>query len=129
MNESELLYRVIGLAMAIHRDLGPDHQEIVYHRAMLDALRQDGMIATDRPTLTVQRASKVVGEYQPDTVARKDGLVLILEYKAEGKLRETAVRQVRAYLSAYRERAIGLLINFGGPSLTWRQVRSKSPNF
>jgi GxxExxY protein len=124
MNESELLYEVVGLAMAIQRDLGPDHAEIVYHRAMLDALGNDGITVADRPSLPIHRAGKLLVEYQPDTIARKDGLILILEYKAKPRLSEAALRQVRAYLSVYPEPAVGLLIAFGGPSLTWRQVRA-----
>ena len=122
MNESEFLYQVVGLAMAIQRDLGPDHAEIVYHRAMLDALGNDGITVADRPSLPVRRAGKLLVEYQPDTIARKDGL--ILEYKAKARLHDAALRQVRAYLSVYPEPAVGLLIAFGGPSLTWRQVRA-----
>ena len=124
MNESEFLYQVVGLAMAIQRELGPDHAEIVYHRAMLDALGKDGITVADRPCLPVRRAGKTLGEYQPDTIAKKDDLTLILEYKAESRLRQAALRQVRAYLSVYPEPAVGLLIAFGGPSLTWRQVRA-----
>jgi GxxExxY protein len=124
VNESEFLYQVVGLAMAVHRDLGPDHAEIVYHRAMLDALGNDGITVADRPSLPIRRAGNLLAEYQPDTVVRKNGLTLILEYKAKSRLSEAALRQVRAYLSAYPEPAVGLLINFGGPSLTWRQVRA-----
>jgi GxxExxY protein len=128
VNEGEFLYQVVGLAMAIHGDLGPDHAEIVYHRAMLDALGKDGISVADRPSLPVRRSGKLLVEYQPDTIARKDGLTLILEYKAETRLHNAALRQVRAYLSAYAEPAVGLLINFGGPSLAWRQVRASRLN-
>jgi hypothetical protein len=67
--------------------------------------------------LPVRRAGKTLGEYQPDTIAKKDDLTLILEYKAESRLRQAALRQVRAYLSAYPEPTVSLLIAFGGPSL------------
>ncbi len=125
MNKSKFLYQIIGLAMAVHCDLGPDHAEIVYHRAMLDAMSADGMAASDRPTITVKRGGKVLAEYQPDSIVRQGDQALILEYKAEPRLSEAALRQVRAYLSVYHEPAVGLVINFGGPSLAWRQVRAR----
>jgi Holliday junction resolvase len=44
--------------------------------------------------LPVRRAGKTLGEYQPDTIAKKDDLTLILEYKAESRLHQAALRQV-----------------------------------
>jgi hypothetical protein len=32
---SELTYQIIGLAMALHNEIGPGHRESVYHNGMV----------------------------------------------------------------------------------------------
>jgi len=38
-----LTYKIIGLAMAIHNELGPGFPEEIYHRAMIVGLTADGV--------------------------------------------------------------------------------------
>lgn len=118
-----LLHRIIGLAMEVHNALGPHHAEIVYHRAMVATLAAAGLRLRDRPTLTVCFRGRMVAALVPDCIARDGEETVIVDFKADGRLTEADVRQMLGYLSAYRGAAVGLLLNFGSPRLTWRRVR------
>ena len=61
---------------------------------MPEAPGKDEITVANRPCLPVRQAGKTLGEYQPDTIAKKDDLTLILEYKVESRLHQAALRQV-----------------------------------
>jgi len=44
-----LTYQVIGLAMAVHNDLGPGHREATYHNAMTQRFADVGLAAEREP--------------------------------------------------------------------------------
>ena len=44
-----LTYQVIGLAMAVHNDLGPGHREATYHNAMAQRFADVGLPAEREP--------------------------------------------------------------------------------
>ena len=48
-----LTYKVIGLAMAVHNDLGPGHREETYHNAMTQRFADAGLAAEREPTLPI----------------------------------------------------------------------------
>jgi GxxExxY protein len=117
----DLTYRVIGCAMALHRQLGPGLSEINYQRGMEDQLTAAGIMFTAQQVLEVytngpRRA--FVGYYIPDFLIERR---LVLEIKALGGLSNDHLAQTICYLAA-TGCAVGLLINFGKRSLDWRRV-------
>jgi hypothetical protein len=48
-----LTYQVIGLAMAVHNDLGPGHREATYHNAMTQRFVDAGLAAEREPELPI----------------------------------------------------------------------------
>ena len=48
-----LTYKVIGLAMAVHSDLGPGHREQTYHNAMTQRFVDAGLPAETEPELPI----------------------------------------------------------------------------
>ena len=48
-----LTYTVIGLAMAVHSDLGPGHGEQTYHNAMTQRFVDAGLPAETEPELPI----------------------------------------------------------------------------
>ena len=75
-----LTYQVVGLAMAVHNDLGPGHREETYHNAMTQRFADAGLPAEREPRLPIfDENGNVVNYYEPDhRVAQR----LLVEYKA-----------------------------------------------
>ena len=48
-----LTYTIIGLAMAVHSDLGPGHREETYHNAMTQRFADAGLPAEREPELPI----------------------------------------------------------------------------
>ena len=120
---NNLTYDVIGAAMEVHRRLGPWHPERVYQRALKAALERKGLRVLVEPKVALlDENGAALAVYRPDLVVRRDGLAVLVELKAEPALTEAHLRQVKAYLSAWRGRASGLLLNFGEPRLSWKKV-------
>jgi GxxExxY protein len=120
---ASLAHLVIGAAMQVQNTLGSHHAEVVYHRAMIEVLTAKGLQVADRPTLVVRLNNKPLAEYIPDSIVHCQEQTLILEYKADGRISLADIRQVQAYLSACNGPASGLILNFGGPRLTWQKVQ------
>ena len=115
----ELTEEIIGLAMKIHRTLGPGFLESVYHKALALELRRSGLSVESEKNLKVFYAGECVGDFCADLLV--DGR-LILELKAVLAL--TAAHEVQTvnYLVA-TQLDDALLINFGAPSLQFKRKR------
>lgn len=115
-----LTYQVIGLAMAVHNDLGPGHREATYHNAMTQRFVDAGLVAEREPELPiVDEDGNVVNFYVPDHRVEQ---TLLLEYKAHHHpLTDDEVAQCIDYLAA-SDCNVVLLFNFGKPRLEWRRV-------
>ena len=123
MRGNDLTYAIIGAAMEVHRRLGPWHPERVYQRALFSVLTGQGLTVLSQPRVTLTWDGTVLAVYRPDLVVRREGETVLVEIKAEPSITEAHLKQVRAYLAAWRGPARGLVLNFGQPRLAWKQVR------
>jgi GxxExxY protein len=117
----ELTYKVIGCAMAAHRQLGPGYREDTYQRDLEARLAESGLEYEAQRWLGVydhQQAGALLGYYIPDFIIA--GRV-ILEIKALRSTDNSHVAQVIGYL-AVTGCPLGLLINFGARSLQYRRI-------
>ena len=64
--ESELTRKIIGIAMKIHREIGPGFQERIYHRAMIVALKKEGLVVESEKQFDVKFQNIWVGAFQLD---------------------------------------------------------------
>ncbi|MCX8091568.1 MAG: GxxExxY protein [Verrucomicrobiae bacterium] len=109
--------RVIGLAMKVHRALGPGFLESVYQKALPYELARAGLkVESDRP-IQVRYDGVLAGDFKADLLVNDD---LILELKAVSRLAVEHEVQLVNYLTA-TGKDIGLLINFGGRSLEFKK--------
>lgn len=121
--DDPLTFAVIGAAQKVHRTLGPGFTEATYKRAMAVEL------VARRIPFDVEREFEVFyegvpcGIYRADTVA---GGRLVLEYKAVDDFCRNDFVQTKSYLRA-SGLPIGLLINFGTPSLQVRRFQNPNP--
>jgi len=115
-----LTYQVVGLAMAVHNDLGPGHREETYHNAMTQRFADAGLPAEREPQLPIlDENGNQVNFYQPDhRVSQR----LLVEYKAHFyPLTNDEVAQCIDYFAASDCEVI-LLFNFGRPRLEWKRL-------
>jgi GxxExxY protein len=121
---SDLLYKeecfkLVGLGMEIHRELGKGHDEVIYKDALV--------VELDRANISFARERKYEISYKGVILPHHyfaDFIVwnkIAFEAKAVEKLTDSHVKQVLNYLAAAKLR-LGLLVNFGGDSLEWKRV-------
>ncbi|MDW8215769.1 MAG: GxxExxY protein [Roseiflexaceae bacterium] len=117
---SGLTYRIIGIAMEVHNDLGPGHRESAYHNAMTQRFIEANLAVEYEPELPVfDEHGNQVHFYAPDH--RVEHCVLI-EYKAHTHpLTSDEIAQCIDYLAASDHKLV-LLFNFGRSRLEWRRI-------
>ncbi|MGI8432140.1 MAG: GxxExxY protein [Chthoniobacterales bacterium] len=117
--------KVIGLAMKVHRTLGPGFLESVYLNAFAYELRRAGFAVEIAQHIKVRYEDVIVGDFVADLVIDDH---LICELKATTGLTKADEVQLVNYLVATK-RDYGLLFNFGTTSLQFkRKYRLTSPH-
>jgi len=120
----ELLYKeetfkIIGLCMEVHRELGKGHDEVIYKDSLEIEFSRNGIaFAREKEYKIIYKGVVLPHRYFADFVVEDK---ILLEAKALEKLTDSHVRQVLNYLAASKLK-LGLLVNFGSDSLEWRRV-------
>lgn len=110
-----LTQQVIGLAIEVHRHLGPGLLESVYDQCLTLELRRAGIDFARQVALPVlYKDEQIDNGFKADIIVAQ---TLILEIKSVATILPVHEMQLRTYLrlSALR---IGLLLNFNAPRLT-----------
>jgi len=115
--EYDLAGQVIGLAMKIHRTLGPGFLEEVYRRALVVELDREGIAYEVEHPLSVYYENMVVGNYRADFFIEGS---LMIQIKAVQTLVMAHEIQLVNYLTAVRQDS-GLLLNFGSEELEFKR--------
>ena len=108
---NKLTEKIIGIAIEVHRELGPGLLESVYQRCLAIALREDGLrVEEEKPVPICFRGHQIT-----DVGYRLDMLVedvIILELKSVEHVNNAHKKQVLTYLklTGYK---LGYLLNFG----------------
>jgi GxxExxY protein len=108
---------VIGLAMKVHRTLGPGFLESVYLNALAYELRRAGFSVEIAEHIKVRYENVIVGDFIADLVINDH---LICELKATSGLTKADEVQLVNYLVA-TNRDYGLLFNFGTLGLQFKR--------
>lgn len=107
---NELTEKIIGIAIEVHKELGPGLLEKVYQRCLKIALEEKGFkVDSEVPVEVIFHGKKVA-----DEALRIDLLVenqIVLELKSVSKLTELYQKQLGTYLKL-ANKPCGLLINF-----------------
>lgn len=112
-------FKIVGLCMGVHRELGKGHDEIIYKDALQYALGINQILFAREKEYRVQYKTIVLGhKYYADFVVFDK---ILLEAKAIDYLTEAHVKQVLNYLAASKLK-LGLLVNFGEDSLVYKRV-------
>ncbi len=104
-----LTNRVIGLAIGVHRELGPGLLESAYEECLCFELKQSGIdFSRQMPLAIVYKGIQLDCGYRLDIVVQKD---LILEIKSVDQLMPIHDAQLLTYLKLSGHK-VGLLMNF-----------------
>lgn len=107
---NELTEKIIGVAIKVHKELGPGLLEKVYQRCLKIALEEEGLhVDSEVPVEVIFHGKKVAVE-----ALRIDLLVeneIVLELKSASKLTDLYQKQLGTYLKLAKK-PCGLLINF-----------------
>lgn len=118
---SELTGLIIGCAMEVHRQLGNGFQEVIYQRALEIEMVLVGIQFEREFEMPIYYKQQHIGTRRVDFLV--NGLISV-ELKAIKALDDTNLAQAINYLEAYNLE-IGLLINFGEPSLVFKRLTNK----
>ncbi|WP_125718444.1 GxxExxY protein [Flavobacterium ustbae] len=109
MNENEISTIIIGIAIQIHRTLGPGLLENVYKECLFHKIKQRGLfVEKEKPMPLVFEEIKLDCGYRIDLLVEKK---YVIEIKAVEALTVNHLAQTLTYLKLGNYK-LGLLINF-----------------
>lgn len=123
--EEALTAGILGVAITVHRILGPGYLESIYHRAMERELSKAEIAFESEQEITVLYDGLKVGDHRLDLLVESK---VIVELKAVSGFTGAHYAQVRSYLRATHLH-IGLLLNFADPALRVRRILNEHRPF
>ena len=112
-------YKIIGACMKIHKKLGPGFLESVYSETLEIEFKNLGIPSEKEKKLPVYYDGKPLKKYfRADFVCYYS---IIVELKATKYSVDADIRQTLNNVKATNSR-LGILINFGTPSLTYKRI-------
>ena len=111
--EKDLTQKIIGCAIAVHRELGAGYLEAIYENALGYELKKEGLHIERQPTADVTYDGLRVGTHRADLIV--EGKVAV-ELKCVDILTDRDTAQLISTLKAFRLK-VGLLLNFSEAKL------------
>ena len=115
----ELTHKIIGATMEVHKELGFGFLEAVYEEAFSLEMISKNIQYESQKEIRIQYKDQVLQKrYKPDYIVEDK---VIVEVKAISSLTGNEEAKILNYLRATGLK-LGLLINFGAPSLEWKRM-------
>ena len=109
MSENEIATKVIGIAIGVHKIIGPGLLESAYKECLYFKIVQSGLsVIKEKPLPLIFEEVKLDCSYRIDLVVMNK---LVIEIKCIDKLADIHTSQTLTYLKL-GEYKLGLLINF-----------------
>ena len=109
MTENELSNKIIGIAIDIHRSLGPGLLESAYKECLYYRLRKNGiLVEKEKPMPLIYEEVKLECGYRIDILAESK---VVIEIKSVEALNDIHMAQTLTYMKL-GDYKLGLLINF-----------------
>ncbi len=116
----DITEKIIGASFEVHKFLGNGFQEVIYQRALAYELAQCGLNFKREieQEIFYKDLIEPIGKRRADFVVEEK---ILVEIKAIVQLEDAHLAQALNYLKAYKLE-VGLLINFGSKSLTFKRL-------
>jgi ATP-dependent DNA helicase RecG len=114
----DLTYKIRGCALALKKNLGLGHKEIIYQKALATELKDAGLAFEREKKISVIYKGEKLGTYQPDFLVEDK---IIVELKALPFIGKNELKQTWTYLkgSPYK---LALLINFSPTGVDFERI-------
>jgi len=120
----QLSDKVLAMAFAVHRALGPGLLESAYEGAFAVELAHSGVFFERQRVFPLVYRNEYVGAYIADLVVDN---TIIVELKSVSKLNEVMEAQLLNYLKLSKL-PVGYIFNFHNTSVEWRRfVNQRAP--
>jgi GxxExxY protein len=119
--DSEITRAIIGCAMRVHSALKNGFQEFIYQAALEIEMRDNSLLFSREHDMPIYFKGQLLGTRRVDFLVA--GRIAV-ELKAIIQLEDVHIAQALNYLEAYNIQ-VGLLINFGSPSLQFHRLYNK----
>ncbi len=117
----EEVYEIVGAAMEVHSVLGSGFLEAVYQEALAIEFKLRNIPFVEFPQLKINFKGITLNKrYVPDYLCYEK---ILVEIKATSQCGRSEEAQIINALKASK-RPLGVLINFGEPSLYWKRYAS-----
>ncbi len=103
--------------MQVHSTLGNGFQEVIYQRSLAIEMQETGLQFARELEMPLYYKNHEVGTRRVDFLV---GNTVLVELKAVSEITTLHYAQIINYLTAFRLQ-VGLLINFGEKSLTFKR--------
>ena len=115
----EEVYAIVGAAMEVHRENSFGFSEPVYQECLeMELASRNIPFVTQKEMPIIYKGKQIKKTYIADLIAYDK---IVVEFKALDKLTSREESQVINYLKVSKLE-VGLLINFGAPSLEWKRI-------
>jgi GxxExxY protein len=114
----DLSYKITGLALEVHNELGCGFLEKVYENAMMMLFEREKIPARQQAPADVYFHEKVIGQYFADILVENK---IILELKTVDVISNIHTAQVLNYLRATGIK-LGIILNFGNPKFSYKRL-------
>jgi len=120
----DITEKIIGCSMKVHSTLGNGFQEVIYQRCLAIEMNKQDIQFAREVEMPIFYDGIEVGTRRADFIVADK---IMVELKAIIELEDVHLAQALNYLEVYNLE-VGLLINFGSRSLTFKRLHNKKYN-
>lgn len=106
--DNSMTHRIIGCALAVHRELGPGLLEAVYESALCVEMKATGVEFRRQVGVPLYYRGELIAEHRIDLLVANR---IVVEVKTVESINPIHIAQVLTYLRVIDAR-VGLLLNF-----------------
>ncbi len=116
--EKDLVYKIVGCAMAVHNEIGHGFREKTYENALCVEFKHEGLEYAQQSAFPVMYRNEKVDRYIPDLIVENKIIV-------DTKTVESIIDEHRGTILNYlriTNLQVGLIINYKHPKLEWERL-------